>query len=183
MKYLVLAVIACSVIVMASIFWRAFSLDDEELPPAPPPKPPVVRPIVPTTLSTTAPTTTTTTARARTAPTVAAASASRPGPAVSTVAPSERWLALADCESGDGDGRAPYSMTDDYRGLHHGALQWHPDTWTRARRMSGLPVAASAADAPFVDEVAVAKVWLRATSPRQWPVCGPKVGLTMADAA
>lgn len=127
--------------------------------------------------TTTVPVTTTT---ARTAP-IKAASVSRP--VVSAVAPSERWLALADCESGDGDGRPPYSMTDNYRGLHHGALQWHPDTWARARRMSGLPVAESAADAPFADEVAVAKVWLRATSPRQWPVCGPRVGLTMEDAA
>lgn len=74
-------------------------------------------------------------------------------------------------------------MNDTYRGLHHGALQWNPGTWKRARELSGLPVAEDAADAPFADEVAVAKVWLRATSPKQWPVCGPKVGLTMADAS
>jgi len=81
MKYLIVAAIALSVIVMASIFWRAFGLNDEELPPAPPPKPPAIQPIVPpssSTTTTTAAPTTTTTARARTAPTVAAATASRP---------------------------------------------------------------------------------------------------------
>lgn len=99
------------------------------------------------------------------------------------IAAPDVWLALADCESGDGDGQPPYRYDDTYRGVHHGALQWHPDTWRRARQLSGLPVAATAWEAPIEDEIAVAKAWLRATSPRQWPICGPKVGLTMEHAA
>jgi hypothetical protein len=31
-------------------------------------------------------------------------------------------------------------------------------------------------------QIAVAKAWLAATSPAQWPVCSKKVGLTMGDA-
>lgn len=179
MKLLIAFALVGAVLLLLSLGQRAL--------PDPPDQEPVAAPVdvsiptlqAPTSTSTSA-TTPPPTARARTAPTLRATSASRP---TSTVEPSDRWIALADCESGDGDGRPPYSMDDTFRGLHHGALQWHPDTWSRARKLSGLPVAASAADAPFADEVAVAKVWLRAASPRQWPVCGPRVGLSMADAA
>lgn len=120
------------------------------------------------------------------------------GPSTTTTAPdapappppgdvADVWLALADCESGDGDGLPPYTASWSYRGLHHGGLQFWPATWTTARRRyherTGQWVPEHAYDASPAEQIAVARVWLGLTSPAQWPVCGPRVGLTMAAAA
>lgn len=88
------------------------------------------------------------------------------------------WRRLAACESG---------QRWDYVGVHHGGLQFLPATWRTARQRyhdrTGVWVPEFAYQASAEQQIAVAKVWLSLTSVRQWPVCGPRVGLTMADAA
>ena len=100
--------------------------------------------------------------------------------------PSDRlavWYRLADCESGDWDrnGRPiPGTARWDARGGgHEGGLQFLPSTW---RQAGGNAVATHAYEATAGEQITVARIWLGRTSVSQWPVCGPKVGLSMADA-
>jgi hypothetical protein len=82
------------------------------------------------------------------------------------------WHALAACESG---GR--WHIFDS---LHSGGLQFAYATW---RQAGGTRYASAPHLATPGQQIQIAREWLRRTSPRQWPVCGPRVGLTMAAAA
>ena len=94
---------------------------------------------------------------------------------VARTAPSKRgdvWLALASCESGQ-----RWTLT----GRHHeGGLQFAHSTWDNYRRVDEPADANLASPAKQIE---VAKRVLRAEGVRAWPTCGPRVGLTMADAA
>lgn len=91
------------------------------------------------------------------------------------------WIRMADCESGDGDGRPPYRASWHYRGLHHGGLQFLPSTWDAAKRLRQVRGVAAgyrfAYHAPAWVQIAVADNWRRHTSWAQWPVCSRKLGL------
>lgn len=91
------------------------------------------------------------------------------------------WIALADCESGDGDGRPPYHADWDYNGYFDGGLQFLPSTWDIARRKPEVYRVAwrypYAYMAPAWVQVRVARNWLRYTSWAQWPACSRKLGL------
>ena len=90
------------------------------------------------------------------------------------------WVAVADCETGDGDGRPPYRATWDYNGSSgfDGGLQFLPSTWVAARRLvPGASRYAYAYEAPARVQVAVAARWLLETSWLQWPACSAKIGL------
>lgn len=89
------------------------------------------------------------------------------------------WLALADCESGDGDGRPPYRPNWHINGYFDGGLQFLPSTWAMATRLygNGSRRYGFAYEAPPIVQVRVAKRWLRATSWAQWPACSLKLGL------
>lgn len=91
------------------------------------------------------------------------------------------WIRMADCESGDGDGLPPYRATWTFNGLHDGGLQFVPDTWRRAKRLSEVRGFAYryayAYQAPAWVQIAVADNWRRHTSWAQWPTCSRKLGL------
>ena len=91
------------------------------------------------------------------------------------------WIRMADCESGDGDGRYPYRARWNYRGVHHGGLQFLPSTWRAAVRLSEVRGFAYryryAYLAPAWVQIRVADNWRRHTSWAQWPVCSRKLGL------
>lgn len=89
------------------------------------------------------------------------------------------WLALADCESGDGDGRPPYRPNWRVDGYFDGGLQFLPSTWAAATRLyrNGSRRYRFAYEAPPIVQVRVAQRWLRATSWEQWPACSRKLGL------
>ena len=93
------------------------------------------------------------------------------------------WYRLADCESGDwnrdGHPIAGTARWDAQGGRHEGGLQFLPSTW---RQAGGNAIAGHAYEATAGEQITVARIWLGRTSVSQWPVCGPKVGLTMADA-
>ena len=103
--------------------------------------------------------------------------------ATSSGSPLDVWYRLADCESGDWDRDGqPIPGTarwDAQGGGHEGGLQFLPSTW---RQAGGNAVAGHAYEATAGEQITVARIWLGRTSVSQWPVCGPKVGLTMADA-
>jgi hypothetical protein len=86
------------------------------------------------------------------------------------------WVAIADCESGDGDGRPPYSATWGYDGPSgfDGGVQFDPGTWSAYRR-GDEP--AHAYEASPATQVAVAERVLAAQGWGAWPVCSVKVGL------
>ena len=54
-------------------------------------------------------------------------------------------------------------------------------TVTRATKETNVAVTANLATRE--QQITVAKAWLARTSVRQWPICGPRSGLTMGDAA
>lgn len=91
------------------------------------------------------------------------------------------WIRVADCESGDGDGRPPYRADWDYNGLHDGGLQFVPSTWNAAKRLREVRGFAGrygyAYQAPAWVQIRVADNWLRHTSWAQWPTCSRKLGL------
>lgn len=94
-----------------------------------------------------------------------------------TTAPTKRlagsiWDAVAACESG--------GRWDDTRGGYEGGLHFLNSTWIAA---GGRRFAEHAYQATRDAQIIIAKAWLAHTSVKQWPVCGPRVGLTMADAA
>lgn len=90
------------------------------------------------------------------------------------------WIAVADCETGDSDGRPPYSADWRYNGSSgfDGGLQFLPSTWLAAASNLGLagryPYAYLA---PPAVQVIVARAWLARTSWLQWPACSAKIGL------
>jgi len=90
------------------------------------------------------------------------------------------WLRLADCESGDGDGRPPYRPSWHYNGGSgfDGGLQFLPDTWDRAKRLyRPARQYRYAWQAHGATQVIVARRWLRITSWEQWPDCSRKIGV------
>lgn len=93
------------------------------------------------------------------------------------------WIRMADCETGDGDGRYPYRAVWDYNGRSgfDGGLQFSPATWNRAKRLSEVRAFAAkyayAHHAPAYIQIRVADNWRRHTSWAQWPACSRKLGL------
>lgn len=90
------------------------------------------------------------------------------------------WCRIADCESGDGDGKPPYRPNWRYNvGTYDGGLNFHPSTWTSATKLygNGSRKYRYAWQAPAMVQVNVAKRWLKATSWLQWPACSAKVGV------
>ena len=91
------------------------------------------------------------------------------------------WIRLADCESGDGDGRPPYRADWKHNGYFDGGLQFLPSTWDAARRKREVYRLAwryaYAYQAPAWVQIAVARNWLRYTSWLQWPVCSRRIGV------
>jgi len=105
------------------------------------------------------------------------------GTAPSSSAHLSVWTRVADCETGDGDGRPPYRAVWSYNGRSgfDGGLQFHPDTWRRAkalRSVRGVAYRYSFAYlAPAWVQIRVADAWLAVTSWKQWPACSRKLGL------
>lgn len=93
------------------------------------------------------------------------------------------WLKLADCETGDGDGRPPYRAVWDYNGRSgfDGGLQFLPSTWSMAKQLPEVRGFARrhafAYQAPAWAQILVAQAWLKRTSWAQWPACARKLGL------
>jgi hypothetical protein len=95
------------------------------------------------------------------------------------------WDRLADCESGEWDAnRQPIAGTADWASTsdgYEGGVHFMNSTWLGA---GGGRYAPHAHLATREQQIDIAKTVLRGSSVRQqWPVCGPKVGLTMAAAA
>ena len=83
------------------------------------------------------------------------------------------WNALADCESGDGDGKRPYRVTWRYDGLFDGGFQFQPSTCT-SYKSSHHPRFAYSATPP--QQLRVARRVLNAQGWKAWPVCSRKIG-------
>lgn len=83
------------------------------------------------------------------------------------------WLAIADCESGNGDGQPPYTASWSYNGLYDGGLQFSPSTWLAAGGGQYAPYAYLATPA---EQIATAARWASLTGciwcPSGWPGCG-----------
>jgi hypothetical protein len=103
----------------------------------------------------------------------------------------ERWHLLAECESGNWiDGGASFEAGSArwYWGrpgtevppwgttIHHGGLQFHPDTWSWVAPMVGLGHIAYAYDAPIEGQILAAEKVLELQGWRAWPVCSKKLG-------
>ena len=91
------------------------------------------------------------------------------------------WIRMADCESGDGDGQAPYTASWAHNGYFDGGLQFLPSTWNTAKRLREVRWFAArygyAYQAPAWVQIRVADNWRRHTSWAQWPDCSRKLGL------
>lgn len=91
------------------------------------------------------------------------------------------WIRVADCESGDGDGKPPYRASWSYNGSFDGGLQFLPSTWRLAVRLPAVRAVALryafAYQAPAWVQIRVAQAWLAVTSWAQWPVCSRKLRL------
>lgn len=89
------------------------------------------------------------------------------------------WVKVADCETGDGDGRPPYRADWGYNGRSgfDGGLQFLPSTWRMAAGSTLLRRYPYAYMAPAHVQIAVADAWLHRTSWGQWPACARKLGL------
>lgn len=76
------------------------------------------------------------------------------------------WLAIADCESGDGDGQPPYRPNWSYNGSsgYDGGLQFLPSTWIGA---GGGRYAPYAYQATASQQIAIAST----LALRNWPYC------------
>lgn len=94
------------------------------------------------------------------------------------------FLRLADCESGEWDRHKrpiPGSRRWDYNDGHYqGGFNFAPSTYT-SYKPHGYPARADLASPG--QQYVVARLVLRDQGVRAWPVCGPKVGLTLSDAA
>jgi hypothetical protein len=101
------------------------------------------------------------------------------------------WDELADCESGnwiDGgrsfqpgsarwDWAAPGSEVPPWgTTLHHGGLQFHPDTWSWLAPQVGV-TATHAYSASREDQIKVAEKTLEVQGWGAWPTCARKLGL------
>ena len=99
------------------------------------------------------------------------------------------WDRLAECESGNWiDGGASFEVGSARwywarpgteippwgTSIHHGGLQFHPDTWNWLKP-EGYPQYAY--DATREQQIAVAERVLEAQGWRAWPVCSRKLGL------
>lgn len=104
----------------------------------------------------------------------------------------EPWATLADCESGDwidrGAAFVPGSARWDWAApgttlppwgtaIHHGGLQFHPDTWAWVAPDVLPDPPAHAYDATPAEQVAVAVETQRRQGWAAWPVCSRLVGL------
>ena len=106
------------------------------------------------------------------------------------------WIAIADCESGDGPRAAgpPYHPKWDYHGpTYDGGLNFLYSTWDRAwelrrrdldrkhgRKFRVTQIGSASLDAwrhSAIVQVRVAIDWLSRTSWSQWPVCSRAVGV------
>jgi hypothetical protein len=95
------------------------------------------------------------------------------------------WDRLADCESGEWDAhRQPIAGTADWASTsdgYEGGVHFMNSTWLGG---GGGQYAPHANLATREQQIDIARSVLRGSSvSQQWPVCGPKVGLTMAAAA
>lgn len=86
------------------------------------------------------------------------------------------WIAVADCETGDSDGRPPYRVRWDYNGPSgfDASVQFHPGTWRR-HKLPAYPAYAYQAT-PF-QQLVVAEITLSREGWKAWPACSRKVGL------
>lgn len=104
----------------------------------------------------------------------------------------EPWATLADCESGDwengGKSFVPGSARWDWGApgaqlppwgttIHHGGLQFHPDTWRWVAPMVGLGHIDRAYQATPSEQIRVAERTQELQGWGAWPVCSQKVGL------
>lgn len=102
------------------------------------------------------------------------------------------WDDLADCESGDWiDGGVDFvqdSARWDWASpetalppwgttIHHGGLQFHPDTWSWVAPMVGLGHIRFAYEATREEQILVAEKVLDLQGWQAWPICGQKIGL------
>lgn len=108
------------------------------------------------------------------------------------VAIPEPWGALADCESGnwvDGgqsfeEGSARWQWAKPGvdvpswgTTIHHGGLQFHPDTWNWVAPMVGLGHVAYAYDATPQEQIRVAEKVQELQGWKAWPTCARMLGL------
>ncbi len=85
------------------------------------------------------------------------------------------WIAIVDCESGDGSGSPPYTADWGYNdGVFEGGPNFAPSTW---RDYGGLAYAAHAYDATPEQQIRIAEKVLADVGWGAWPVCSVKVGL------
>jgi hypothetical protein len=118
----------------------------------------------------------------QTPPPVEPVAAPQPAPAIipptpaPTPAVEQVWLALADCETGDSDGRPPFTARWNYNGSSgfDGGLQFLPSTWTAQAQETGY---AQAWQAPLEVQIQVAKKLQAKAGWGQWPACARKLGL------
>jgi hypothetical protein len=114
------------------------------------------------------------------------------GPATHYDKADTQWDRLAECESGDWiDGGASFLRGSArwYWGapgtevppwgtrLHHGGLQFHPDTWAWVAPMVGLGHIEYAYEATREEQILVAEKVQELQGWGAWPVCSVKVGL------
>ena len=87
------------------------------------------------------------------------------------------WTRLADCETGDGDGRWPYRVVWDYNGRsgYDGGYQFHPTTWrdNKPRWFPRYAYQASPTQQTYVAQKLVALYGWRS----QFPACARKLGV------
>jgi hypothetical protein len=104
----------------------------------------------------------------------------RLGPAVVITIP-KVWADLVQCEAhGDWRYGAPGHPGDPGYREYEGGPNFVHSTWLR---YGGGKFAAHAYDASPLQQLVIAKRTLRAEGVHAWPVCGPRAGLTMKDAA
>ena len=101
----------------------------------------------------------------------------------------EPWATLAECESGNwinggtsferGSARWdwPRSLPPWGTTIHHGGLQFHPDTWSWVAPMVGLGHIRYAYQATPQEQVRVARKVLELQGFQTWPTCARKLGL------
>ena len=101
------------------------------------------------------------------------------------------WDRLAECESGNwldngtsferGSARWAWGGNDPIppwgTAIHHGGLQFHPDTWNWVAPMVGLGHIDYAYEATREDQITVAERVLELQGWQAWPVCSRKLNL------